>query len=769
MSSRRIENETAKNTDDPTNVGEIASTWRADATPPPQVGDELSDLPPPSTPVQKSQGPVDSATQTELAYAPQLNLSAPAAADDSSSPFRHHTTAEQSQSVQSAGAVGEAARPTQPNALRQSATGQYPSGQQPSQPTGRLTPTRTAESMERYTLIDASTLPVVVPAAVTGELPRIEPHRKPMTKPATRLPASPTVEQAHSNGPGAISGTTETNGGSLRPTQGENALAKPDPVDPRKSAPPQGQPAQSESASGPGAQMVNEEPAPQIWVSEPDGQDDTPGPSHSAVGTQVASPASATPSRRSLRARQNQVPGSLPANSTTPHAASTSTSGQAGSQPPTHVAPIATAMQSQPAAGQGSPAQTTTNPLAGGPLRQSVRPGVRIETSVGSANASQATPVSVASPTVSGPAFKAGQATQVAAADAPEKQAAPAVPTSSSAPTTGSSTSANAAPAIDLHTDQASADQISVAQTSAAQASVTSIPGETAAAQESRTATPVPQRRRAAGGWRPSARRGPSTGLSPAVVPTMSPDATPGPQETPGAPTANTLTGDRESTGKQGKRQSGRLVRIKGGTLGPQKQTRPVLIGVAIATILGSAAVFGSLYMTAGNRTEVLVAAGDIQPGEKISASQLRVALAAGDNFKAIRASNRSLYVGKVSRAYIPQGSIVTKGHFEEQTGMQPGTVATPLELAAGRVPHGLTQGREITVWSIATNAAPGKNTVSERLVQRAKVTNMEATSNGGQILTIITTEEEAQKLAALAAKRSVTVSLLPVQNTETP
>lgn len=167
---------------------------------------------------------------------------------------------------------------------------------------------------------------------------------------------------------------------------------------------------------------------------------------------------------------------------------------------------------------------------------------------------------------------------------------------------------------------------------------------------------------------------------------------------------------------------------------------------------------------------EVLVAAGDIQPGEQVTLTQLKVGLAAGEDFSAIKAADRSQYVGKIARGFIPKGSVVTSSHFAEQSGMQPGTVATPLELAPGRVPHGLTQGRELTVWSVDSGPqGDDANKGSTRLVERALVTHVNTSPNGGVILTIITTEAEAQQLASLAARKSVAVSLLPARSPEKP
>lgn len=641
-------------------------------------------------------------------------------------------------------------------------------------------------NMERYTLIDASTLPVVVPAAVTGELPRIEPHER---------PASTAANGSSASSPSAA------------PPASESAPSKKSPFNPLlaegTSARPSGQPAthMTQPPTAPPAPRESRRPA----ATDSDQPVATPGGNDSATraarrearAADVATPveassidvnpievnpsevshgSTATPdvtaagerapeqSRRQRRERRPATPAATPPrpDSATTQVAVSTTSASATTSVSSVAIPTAT-----PSATLTSPANPTTIPgLAAtsglaAPVEDRQTPhvaesatpgrtkhGDRPEVAVQSRAELVATPP--AHDTAPASASDSSVSQQTAPSDSPEPQASPQALRSTP---------------LGQPVTSEPAKTETPADPTALPSDVTSTP----AIADSQVAAPTQAprgRARTGGGWRPSASRTQAVDTTPAATPNpvglKRQDASP-------AVKPDVAKTDQKKT-KRSAKDNGRAVRIKGGSLGPQKQTRPVLIGVAIATILGSAAVFGSLYLNAGDRMEVLVAAGDIQPGEQITRAQLTVGLAAGEDFSAIKAANRSQYVGKIARGFIPKGSVVTDSHFAQQEGMQPGTVATPLELAAGRVPHGLTQGREITVWSVGSGAqgddkAPG----STRLVERALVTNVNESPNGGVILTIITTEGEAQQLASLAARKSVAVSLLPARSPEKP
>ena len=142
---------------------------------------------------------------------------------------------------------------------------------------------------------------------------------------------------------------------------------------------------------------------------------------------------------------------------------------------------------------------------------------------------------------------------------------------------------------------------------------------------------------------------------------------------------------------------------------GAHSRLRRLDLRVAIGLLLMTVAVLGgaSLIRNAQARTPVLVAAGSVQPGEVIEASDLRVAeisLPAGVSY--LSASMEGEIEGRVAAEPLWDGKVLAPGSVAEAPPLAPGMVAITLLLPPeSAVGGGVRAGDNVAVLS-----SPGVN-----------------------------------------------------------
>lgn len=124
-----------------------------------------------------------------------------------------------------------------------------------------------------------------------------------------------------------------------------------------------------------------------------------------------------------------------------------------------------------------------------------------------------------------------------------------------------------------------------------------------------------------------------------------------------------------------------------------------VLVG---SLLVGLAALLGAwVFAATSDRISVVVAAHDIEPGEVIDASDLRVVeIGASGDLRAIQSSQQELVLGKSARGPIPSGTVLNTDLFTAQGQTVPaGMVVVGASLDAGAAPtSGLRSGDRVNV-----------------------------------------------------------------------
>lgn len=204
---------------------------------------------------------------------------------------------------------------------------------------------------------------------------------------------------------------------------------------------------------------------------------------------------------------------------------------------------------------------------------------------------------------------------------------------------------------------------------------------------------------------------------------------------------------------------------------GAHSRLRRLDLRVAIGLLLMTVAVLGgaSLIRNAQARTPVLVAAGSVQPGEVIEASDLRVAeisLPAGVSY--LSASMEGEIEGRVAAEPLWDGKVLATGSVAETPPLAAGMVAITLLLPPeSAVGGGVRAGDNVAVLSspgVNEAGADQQSSATTILLTEVPVLSVRQASAEGEglLVTLTLRLEEARAVAEARASGRVDLALLP-------
>lgn len=188
-----------------------------------------------------------------------------------------------------------------------------------------------------------------------------------------------------------------------------------------------------------------------------------------------------------------------------------------------------------------------------------------------------------------------------------------------------------------------------------------------------------------------------------------------------------------------------------------KRRQSPLLLIVSLLLILGCAGIFGALYMNAGNRSDVLVAAQDIPLGHVIEATDLTRAEVAGNNFSYIPWTQRDGVIGTTAVVTIPKGGMLSASQLANETTIPDGFVSVGLDLQPGQFPQELTPGRKVRIFDGAPESQ-GRTVVDAAQVVRI---DREASNSANALVSLALKEADAEKVAAM--RETVVLSMHPL------
>lgn len=177
-------------------------------------------------------------------------------------------------------------------------------------------------------------------------------------------------------------------------------------------------------------------------------------------------------------------------------------------------------------------------------------------------------------------------------------------------------------------------------------------------------------------------------------------------------------------------------------------------IGLALMVGFSLAAVLW--HMNATDKDPVLALASDVERGQVIAPSDLRVVYVASDQPIAhLPRSATAELVGQVAVAELPAGTLLTRGHVVARTSLGPDDGVVGLALDPGQFPAlGLLPGDLVNVVTGGSEGSIGDDNVTGVLAERAEVFAVEPIgTQGRQFMSLKMSEGIANRVASAAER----------------
>jgi Flp pilus assembly protein CpaB len=170
--------------------------------------------------------------------------------------------------------------------------------------------------------------------------------------------------------------------------------------------------------------------------------------------------------------------------------------------------------------------------------------------------------------------------------------------------------------------------------------------------------------------------------------------------------------------------------------------------------------LFAALYVSAGSRDEVVVAARDLRPYERIDRDDLRIErVAAEPDVAVIAGDDLDELVGRVVTSGVPEGAVLASDHvFEEGADVVgPGEGIAGVELSLDEAPRRLVPGDSVVV-AIAPDPGSGE---AEREVEGWLLAVGERSDDTARIdVSVVVPRSEAGNVSVAAAGDRVSLVL---------
>ncbi len=189
-------------------------------------------------------------------------------------------------------------------------------------------------------------------------------------------------------------------------------------------------------------------------------------------------------------------------------------------------------------------------------------------------------------------------------------------------------------------------------------------------------------------------------------------------------------------------------------------------IALGAVVMLVGALFFGRLVQSAGDRTAVLVAARDINPGQRVESGDLRlVDLAVDGDATVILAADRRELLGQVATARVPAGSVLSPEQFGADSALETGTVVIGVQLAPGGLPiPDLRIGDRVRLLEAAPaeGGQEGRDGDDEPLGTAEVYRVSPSAQPDALFVSLAVPDDIAQRVADVAAAQSLRLLLLP-------
>jgi hypothetical protein len=212
------------------------------------------------------------------------------------------------------------------------------------------------------------------------------------------------------------------------------------------------------------------------------------------------------------------------------------------------------------------------------------------------------------------------------------------------------------------------------------------------------------------------------------------------------AQTPATLGADADGSGR---------ARLKGPLQAPlpTRERRPGYIALAVALIVGLAALGAYLYVQAGAKTPVVKVVRSVPAGHTIARADLSTTAVAG-GVTAISGSNLDSVVGKTAAVPLLPEMLLMRSMVTDTSPLSASVSLVGVALKPGQLPDGLTAGNTVEVLQLpGRDAAAGPVGLSRVLVDSARVYSVrpDPSAGGGVLVSLLVPASSVPAVTAAA------------------
>ncbi len=197
----------------------------------------------------------------------------------------------------------------------------------------------------------------------------------------------------------------------------------------------------------------------------------------------------------------------------------------------------------------------------------------------------------------------------------------------------------------------------------------------------------------------------------------------------------------------------------------PTRERKPAYIALAVALIVGFAALGLYLYQEAGAKTPVVVVATEVPEGHVIQRSDLTTVSVAG-GITAIAGSNLDSVVGQTAHVHLLPGTVLQRSMVTNAVPLAAGQAQVGLAAKPGQIPaDGLQPGDVVEVVQVpATSDSASTGRASKVLVEGATVFSSrdDASQTGSTLLTLVLPLSSAPSVASASATGQIALIRIP-------
>jgi hypothetical protein len=195
------------------------------------------------------------------------------------------------------------------------------------------------------------------------------------------------------------------------------------------------------------------------------------------------------------------------------------------------------------------------------------------------------------------------------------------------------------------------------------------------------------------------------------------------------------------------------------------RDRRPALAALALLLVVAGALGAALVVYRSGQRTDVLVAAHEIKPGQRVSAGDFDTARVSADAGSIVHASSRSAFVGSFAITDIPAGTLINNQMFQATRVIPAGGVVVGVTISGGQRPADqITTGTVVRAYYVSKqSSSESQPAAGVVLAEAARVvaTHESSTNSDDVTVSLLVSSDQAAQLVSASAAGNVALAVL--------